>query len=118
MLISAQMMEGEMFRSTMLALSLLAISIPCSAQDAKDVKVVKSRALELAVEQCVRENAPKVESAVADLSQATDFLVQKVCAVPLSAEGAQSTQGDPAAIALASRSLLDLRLAHQVSGAR
>lgn len=37
-------------------------------------------ALDPALERCIRENAPKVELAVNDLSAATTFLTQSVCA--------------------------------------
>jgi len=36
------------------------------------------------VEQCIRENAPKVEKAIASLTDAVDFLVNDVCAVQIS----------------------------------
>lgn len=35
------------------------------------------------IEQCIRDNAAKVEISIADLSQAVDFLVGKVCAGPI-----------------------------------
>lgn len=35
------------------------------------------------LEQCIRDNAAKVDAAVADINQAVDFLVGKICAVPL-----------------------------------
>jgi len=36
------------------------------------------------VEQCIRDNAPKVEKAIASLTDAVDFLVNDVCAVQIS----------------------------------
>ena len=35
------------------------------------------------IEQCIRDNAGKVEASIADLNQAVDFLVGKVCAAPI-----------------------------------
>jgi hypothetical protein len=35
------------------------------------------------IEQCIRDNAAKVEASIADLNQAVDFLVGKVCAGPI-----------------------------------
>ncbi len=35
------------------------------------------------LEQCIRENVGKVDASIADINQAVDFLVGKVCAVPL-----------------------------------
>jgi hypothetical protein len=35
------------------------------------------------IEQCIRDNAAKVEISIADLNQAVDFLVGKVCAGPI-----------------------------------
>jgi len=39
--------------------------------------------------QCVRDNAPRVEAAISDLAQATKFLVEDVCAVPVARENAE-----------------------------
>jgi hypothetical protein len=44
------------------------------------------------IEQCIRDNAAKVEAAVPDLNQAVDFLVQKVCAEPVAEESARQTK--------------------------
>jgi len=38
------------------------------------------------VEQCIRDNAPKVEQAINPLNTAVDFLVGDVCAEPIAAE--------------------------------
>jgi hypothetical protein len=41
-----------------------------------------------AIEQCVRDNATKVEAAIADLNQAVEFLVKKICAGPVAERNA------------------------------
>lgn len=41
------------------------------------------------IEQCIRDNAGKVEAAVSNLNDAVDFLVGKMCAVPIAAESAR-----------------------------
>ena len=43
-------------------------------------------ALPPALEQCIRDNAAKVEATVPDLGKGVEFLVTGVCAVPLSEE--------------------------------
>lgn len=48
------------------------------------------------VAQCIRDNAPKVEAAVADLDKAVDFLLQDVCAEPLAAEQARASKASSA----------------------
>lgn len=40
------------------------------------------------VEQCIRGNAIKVSAAIPDLSQAVDFLVDKLCAKPIAEDSA------------------------------
>ncbi len=47
----------------------------------------KSSAFE--TEECIRNNAFKVEAAIADLAQATKFLVEDICAVPISKENGE-----------------------------
>ncbi|MGA9796509.1 MAG: hypothetical protein WBQ17_13345 [Rhizomicrobium sp.] len=44
------------------------------------------------IEQCLRQNAPKVEAAIPDLKQGVDFLLNEVCAVPVAAETERKTQ--------------------------
>lgn len=41
------------------------------------------------IEQCIRDNATKVEASIADLNQAVDFLVGKVCAGPIAEHNAE-----------------------------
>ena len=79
-----------MFKSIVLALSLVVAAAPCLAADTGGAGNLVS--LRQAVEQCVRQNASRVESAIADLGQATDFLVQKICAQPLAEQTAFQTQ--------------------------
>src|SRR5580693_10222207 len=45
--------------------------------------------LPVPIEQCIRDNAGKVEAAVPNLNDAVDFLVGKVCAVPIAGESAR-----------------------------
>jgi hypothetical protein len=157
-------------------LSLLAVH-PAAAQFAVRTTVDPLAAspqedkLAAPVDQCIRDNAAKVELAVSDLNQAVAFLVDNVCAQPISDEHARKTrqateqyqrqmqdacdkeksqpknakptpgmsfcdlagathigfsgidqytagsvQGPPAAVALASKLLLDLRLSHSKPG--
>jgi hypothetical protein len=67
---------------TLLLVSLAAATTGPSAfaQDAK---------LGAPIEECIRSNAAKVESAIDDLSRATSFLVSNVCAEPVAAENAR-----------------------------
>jgi hypothetical protein len=58
-----------------------AASVPAQAADATPAA---------ALEQCVRDNAAKVEAAMPDLNQAVEFLVQKVCAEPVARLNAQA----------------------------
>ncbi len=44
------------------------------------------------VAQCIKDNAAKVEAAVADLNQAVDFLVTDICAAPIATEQARETK--------------------------
>jgi hypothetical protein len=44
------------------------------------------------IEQCIRDNAAKVEATVPDINQAVDFLVGKVCAVPIAEHNAEHTK--------------------------
>ena len=44
------------------------------------------------IEQCIRQNASKVEAAIPDLKQGVDFLLSEVCAVPVAAEAARKTR--------------------------
>ena len=44
------------------------------------------------IEQCIRDNAAKVEAAVPDLIQSVDFLVSDVCAVSVAAEQTRQQQ--------------------------
>lgn len=41
------------------------------------------------IEQCIRANAAKVEASEADITEAVDLLVGRVCAVPLAEKNAQ-----------------------------
>lgn len=41
------------------------------------------------IEQCIRDNAAKVEATISDLNQAVDFLVGKVCAGPIGEHNAE-----------------------------
>ncbi len=74
------------------AVSLLVLSLaPFSAQ-AEEAAPAKPLALAAPVDQCIRDNAAKVEKAVADLNQGVDFLVNNLCAEPVAAEQARQTK--------------------------
>jgi hypothetical protein len=49
------------------------------------------------IEQCIRQNAPKVEAAIRDLKQGVSFLIEDVCAVPVSLENARQMRARTAA---------------------
>jgi hypothetical protein len=53
--------------------------LPSLADDA-------SAPLAAPIEQCIRSNAPQVETAIPDLVQAVNFLVSNLCADPIAAE--------------------------------
>jgi hypothetical protein len=44
------------------------------------------------IEQCIRDNAAKVEASISDINQAVDFLVGKVCAVSIAEHNAEHTK--------------------------
>ena len=44
------------------------------------------------IEQCIRDNVAKVEATISDINQAVDFLVGKVCAVPIAEHNAERTK--------------------------
>ena len=68
-----------MTRSAILAILLASVAVaPALADDS-------STPLDPAIEKCIRDNAPKVETAIPDLTAATDFLVTKLCAEPVAA---------------------------------
>ncbi|MBL6852220.1 MAG: hypothetical protein ISS15_08265 [Alphaproteobacteria bacterium] len=62
-----------------LVLCGLATAAPARADDT---------ALAAPIEQCIRSNAIKVASAVPNLNEAVDFLVEKICAKPIADEAA------------------------------
>ena len=74
-------------RALIVLLSIsLALGMPVSVAYA--VESTGAKPLPPAVEQCIRDNASKVEAAQQDLNAATDFLVNKVCAVPVAQDTA------------------------------
>ena len=66
---------------TLVALSLV-LSAPASLVRADS----PADSMPAGLEQCIRDNAASVEKAVPDLTQAVDFLVTDVCAVPIAQE--------------------------------
>ncbi|MES1197585.1 MAG: hypothetical protein ABUL55_03060 [Pseudomonadota bacterium] len=60
--------------------------------------VAATSTLDPAFERCIRENAPKVEQAISDLSAATTFLVESVCAVERSTAQRQQQEQQFAAM--------------------
>jgi hypothetical protein len=59
------------------------------------------------IEQCIRDNAGKVEAAIADLNQGVDFLVGKVCAAPIAEHNQERVKLQQQQNALRMRSLCD-----------
>lgn len=59
------------------------------------------------VEDCIQENAPKIELAFQDLNQGADYLVLKVCAVPIAEETARRQRAIQEASAARAQQLCD-----------
>ena len=53
---------------------------------------MKPLTLAAPIEQCIRDNAPKVEAAVPDLNQAVEFLIGNVCAQSVAVEQVRQRQ--------------------------
>ena len=62
---------------TLIAVAFLSFAAATSSVQAEDAAPTAP------AEQCIRDNAAKVEAAIGDLNQAVDFLVTKICAIPL-----------------------------------
>jgi len=65
-----------------IAIAFLAMTTSALAEDA----ATKAPMVAAPIEQCIRENAPKVEIAVSELNAAVGFLVDKICAEPVASE--------------------------------
>jgi hypothetical protein len=75
-----------MLKAFVIAASLTVAAAPVSASDVTPPPIDPYAGQ---MERCIRDNAAKVESSIADLTQAADFLVNKVCAVPLAQAAAE-----------------------------
>ena len=75
-----------MLKSFVIAASFAVAAAPAFASDVTQPPMDSNAG---SIEQCIRDNAAKVESSIADLTQAADFLVNKVCAVPIAQANAE-----------------------------
>ena len=73
----------------MLKISTAVFAILIAASGAIAADTDGATKLPAPIEQCIRGNAVKVEAAVPSLNEAVDFLVAKVCAVPIATESAR-----------------------------
>ena len=70
--------------TTTLAIFVIGATTTINAQ----ADAIKPATLAAPIEQCIRDNAGKVEATIPDLNQAVDFLVGDLCAQPIAARQA------------------------------
>jgi len=70
------------------------------------------------IEQCIRDNAGKVETSIDNLNQAVDFLVGKICAEPIAKENARVTKIQQDRVAAQWKAMCDKRKAAPDTGTR
>ncbi|MDE2183902.1 MAG: hypothetical protein KGJ78_12860 [Alphaproteobacteria bacterium] len=89
-------------RSIGVLLSLLiGVSVAASADDVKPTAVDSITAIDLGaldapINQCIRDNAAKVEAAVPNLNEAVGFLVDHICAEAVAAKNAAMSRAQHA----------------------